>query len=297
MMDIAGRKNERQYAKILMYEFEDENGVWEQDEDDWWRWALPVYRRPQASWDLCDNLTRQKIWFAPRAHGEATTDPNSVSFNKWMQCYWDSQAGRWTLIASSAGGLGSIIEFVIEPEESSSSVGSASAGSTSSSATSSSGDGDLCSNRVNDAPTRVRARVTRRPCGVTRVEQEDDNGYVEVVDTDAGKFLFERQYNDIAGKNGFATLLSSPDGGGSVGASGSSSVDNCQWVVIWIDWHSEQQVVHDVIIAGLTITVQRANAKVWDWCLLPDETITGADCEGGDASASGAASSATSEFF
>jgi hypothetical protein len=288
MMNIAGRKNERQYAKILMYEFEDADGVWEQEEDDWWRWALPVYRRPQASWDLCDNLTRQKIWFAPSAHGDETIDPNGSTFNKWMQCYWDSQAGRWTLIASS-GGAGSIIEFVIEPDESSSSLSGTASGSSASS--SSAGDDEACANRNNDAPASVRAKVVRRPCGVSRVEQEDDDGYVEVVDSAAGQFLSERQSADIVGKPGFATLLTSSGGGEGGGGSGSGSVDNCEWVITWIDWHVEKQFVTDVIIAGMSISLERANAKVWSYCSLPTETINGTDCEeSGSASGSGSAS-------
>lgn len=138
----------------------------------------------------------------------------------------------------------------------------------------SSDDPLLCSARKKDAPSSVEARVTRRPCGVDVVPGEVD-GFVTVVDSPAGKFLKDREASDLEGKQGFATHMSKS---GDDSNSTSSGDDDCEWVITWIDWHVERQFVTDVIFGGNTITIERANAKVWDYCELPDEVIEGTDC-------------------
>lgn len=97
-------KNPNRITKILLYSFEDAEGAWEAEGDDWYRWALPVYRMPQGSWAETDGFTRQKIWFIERLFPGETTDPNEIEFSDWMQCYWDSQAGRWVILSPGSGG-------------------------------------------------------------------------------------------------------------------------------------------------------------------------------------------------
>lgn len=282
------RKNENQYAKVLMLEFEDPEGSWEQEGDDYWRWAKPVYRKPQQSWDSTDGFTRQKIWFAPRAHGNEDTSPDDIEWNDWIQCYWDAQAGRWTVF-STITPSGSIIEFVIDSGSVSGSV----------SGSASEPDDQLCATRVNDAPASARARVVRRPCGVSRVPGEDDNGFVTVNDTAAGKFLEGRTAKSIEGKAGYAAYLSGEDASGSImealaaASISASESDDCVWCILWIDWFIEEQFVRDVIFGEKSITIEKVNAKVWDWCQLPDEIIEGTDCveDESSASASGSESS------
>ena len=113
----------------------------------------------------------------------------------------------------------------------------------------------------------ITASVTSRPCGVDRVPFEDDDGNVTVHDRAAGGFLEGRSAADVSGKGGFAALLESESG------------YNCEWVVIWMNWFVEIQVVTDVIISGTGITIERKNVKVWSECDLPPEVIEGTDCE------------------
>jgi hypothetical protein len=96
-------KNRNQSTKILLHSFEDPSGQWEADGDDWYRWALPVYRMPQGSWAETTGFTRQKIWFIEKVFSEDPTNPNDIDFPPWVACYWDSQAGRWVVIKSGGG--------------------------------------------------------------------------------------------------------------------------------------------------------------------------------------------------
>jgi hypothetical protein len=98
-------KNPNRITKILLYSFEDPDGSWEAEGDDWYRWALPVYRMPQGSWSETTEFTRQKIWFTASLFGDAASDPNTIQFTPWLQCYWDSQAGRWVVLAIAGGGI------------------------------------------------------------------------------------------------------------------------------------------------------------------------------------------------
>jgi hypothetical protein len=166
------------------------------------------------------------------------------------------------------GGSGSIIEFEILDESSSSS---------------SEGSGDPgesmdCSERAYDAPAFTRATVIERPCGVSRVPGEVD-GVVTVHDTEAGKFLEDREAGALAGKRGFAVRMTGEDLGSTSGSSGSSGDDDgCRWVIIWINWFRWLRVQTDTIYGEDEITNKYSNIKVWDECKLPDEVIQGADC-------------------
>ena len=131
-------------------------------------------------------------------------------------------------------------------------------------------DSDLCAEQSGGGITQLRVKVTRRPCGVSRVFGEDDNGYIDVFDDSAGGFLDGRSAADISGVGGFAMLMGPPPGG-----------YDCQWVITWINWFQERQFVQDWYISGMDIVEEKVNAKVWDWCQLPDEITPGTDCENG----------------
>jgi hypothetical protein len=280
------RLSERQYTKVLKYEFEDPEGSWEQDGDDWWRWAKPVYRKPQASWDSTEGFTRQKVWYAERTT-EDQSDPNNLEFPDWVHCYWDSQAGRWVLLYSEPGSGGlSFIEFEITG------VGSVSTSSTSESTSSSSeGDSNLCDDESIEEIGEVTAKVIRRPCGVGTVPEEE-GGEVTLYDSAAGGFLKSRRAEELEGKTGFAVYLSNPEytpEDASISSSLSVSIESepkCQWVIVWINWFVLTTGVKDIIFGDGKITVERHNFEVWRECDLEDEVIEGTDCEE-DSSSSG----------
>jgi hypothetical protein len=96
-----GERNQNQFTKVLLWKFESDVGVWVKEGDDWYQWCLPVYRKPQGSWDETTNFARQKVWFAEKAFSEESINPNDLDFTPWMQCYWDSQAGRWVVVSPS----------------------------------------------------------------------------------------------------------------------------------------------------------------------------------------------------
>jgi hypothetical protein len=104
-----GERNQNQFTKVLLWKFESEVGVWIKEGDDWYQWCLPVYRKPQGSWDETTNFARQKVWFIQKAFSEESINPNDLDFTPWMQCYWDSQAGRWVVVSPSQPQGGIII--------------------------------------------------------------------------------------------------------------------------------------------------------------------------------------------
>jgi hypothetical protein len=264
-MNNFGEKNTNQPSKILLYSFEDPEGEWEQEGTDWWRWALPVYRMPQGSWDETTGFTRQKIWFIEKVFSEEPTDPNSLEFPPWLQCYWDSQAGRWVII-SPGGGSGDYVAFEFADEASSSSSGSGSESGSSSDEVP-----DDCASR-SPATGPFFGRVIRKSCGMDTVPGEDADGLIELID-DLG-ILDGRDYRDIAGRIGFAVRMKEEASGSISG----SSQDQCYWMIVIVNFWRVVQVVTDVIFGEQSITIKRKNLTVWDDCSLPDEVIEGTDC-------------------
>jgi hypothetical protein len=123
---------------------------------------------------------------------------------------------------------------------------------------------EKCSGRISIE--NYRGEVVRVPCGGSRpVFGEDYEGFVDLRD-ELG-FLDGRDFRALVGKLGFATLLK-PD----------NDYEDCYWCIVSIDFHREIQVVTDIVFGENTITIERANVKVWDDCKLDDEIIEGADC-------------------
>lgn len=266
------QKNPNQPTKILLYSFEEPEGEWEKEGDDWWRWALPVYRKPQASWDETEGFTRQKLWFVPRVFGDENTDPNGLDFAPWVQCYWDSQAGRWVLI-SPGGGSGDYIVFqFVEPESSSSS----------SQSSEETGVPDSCDER-DFAEAPFYGEILYRGCGMDSIPGIDSNGLVELIDPIG--LCQDRDYRDLPGRRG-AAIRMKPESIG-MEPSLSSSLDECVWVIIKVNFWRVVQVVTDIVFGEDTITIKRKNVTVWDDCALPDEVIEGTDCPTGGSSSSG----------
>ena len=278
------QKNQNQPTKILLYSFEDPEGQWEQDGTDWYRWALPVYRMPQASWDETEGFTRQKIWFVEKVFSEDPTDPNDIDFPPWFQCYWDSQAGRWVII-SSGGASGDYVVFEFASDGSS----SVSSGSVSES----SGGDDLpenCDER-QEAIGPFLGRVVRKSCGMDQVPGENAEGLIELDDPIG--ILDRRDYRDMAGRLGLAVRMKSQDEPSVSLSAGSASQDDCVWVIVIVNFWRVVKVVTDFIFDGKDITVKYKNITVWDDCQLPDEIIEGIDCE--ESSSSGSAAAGSSE--
>jgi len=111
--------------------------------------------------------------------------------------------------------------------------------------------------------------VNHKACGSGAVYGEDADGVVALVD-ELGLTL-NRDYRDLVNRTGVAVLLTSDEE--------YNYEPTCQWVIVYIDFHREIQVVSDIIFGAMGITVERKRVKVWDDCSLPDEVIEGEDCD------------------
>jgi hypothetical protein len=131
----------------------------------------------------------------------------------------------------------------------------------------------LCANRVATDAGSHRVRVINAPCG-SGVRGMDEEGYITV--TDPGEFLKDRDYRELPGRTGFAMLLGGdPDEYG-------YSPSGCGWVITWINFFREITMIKDIIFEVNKIRIKREKIVVWDNCRLPDEIITGADCQAED---------------
>jgi hypothetical protein len=131
----------------------------------------------------------------------------------------------------------------------------------------------LCANRVATDAGSHRVRVINAPCG-SGVRGMDEEGYITV--TDPGEFLKDRDYRELPGRTGFAMLLGGdPDEYG-------YSPSGCGWVITWINFFREITMIKDIIFEVNQIRIKREKIVVWDNCRLPDEIITGADCQAED---------------
>jgi hypothetical protein len=54
--------------------------------------------------------------------------------------------------------------------------------------------------------------------------------------------------------------------------------DECKWVITWIDWFREVQVITNVIVTSNQIKFEVKNVKVWDDCDLDPITIDLTEC-------------------
>ena len=112
----------------------------------------------------------------------------------------------------------------------------------------------------------IRVKITERTCGLNKVAEEDDEGYVTVKDT-LGSFLYGRRPEELTCRRGVAAYVKT-DGD-----------YDCHWMIIWMDMFDEIQVVSDAIIGTRGIEIERKRVDVWRECDLPDEYIEGNTCE------------------
>jgi hypothetical protein len=134
------------------------------------------------------------------------------------------------------------------------------------------GPPELCADKSPTDATSHRVFVTNNPCGGS-VPGIDDEGYITV--TDPGEFLKDRDYRDLPGRVGFAQRVSSDN-------DYEYSESSCQWVIVWINFFREITMIKDIIFEVNQIRIKREKIVVWDNCRLPDEIITGADCQAED---------------
>ena len=121
-----------------------------------------------------------------------------------------------------------------------------------------------CDDKLEDAQSEYQANVLWRPCGAGEVADEVD-GVVTVVDA-TGSFLSGREEAEVDGKVGIATYMVE-DGG-----------YECQWVITFIDWWREVQMITDVIQTADEIKFEVKRVKVWDDCDLDPIVIPLTDC-------------------
>tara|TARA_Y100000361_G_scaffold36089_1_gene30554 strand:- start:14162 stop:15463 length:1302 start_codon:yes stop_codon:yes gene_type:complete len=128
---------------------------------------------------------------------------------------------------------------------------------------------NLCDERNpawNVVGREIEVKVTERPCGVSKVEGEDENGNIIVRDT-LGSFLYGRSPAEITCRRGVATRVHT------------EGEYECHWMIIWMDMFDEIQVVSDIIIGTRGIEIERKLIDVWRECDLDDEYIEGNTCE------------------
>jgi hypothetical protein len=128
---------------------------------------------------------------------------------------------------------------------------------------------NLCSERNpawNVVGREIEVKVTERPCGVSKVTGEDENGMITVRDT-LGSFLYGRSPSEIVCRRGVAVYMNTP------------GEYECHWLIIWMDMFNEIQVVSDIIIGTRGIEIERKLIDVWRECDLEDEYIEGNTCE------------------
>jgi len=123
-----------------------------------------------------------------------------------------------------------------------------------------------CVDKLKDAGATYEANVTWRPCGVTRVAGESDGGTVTLYDP-LNSFFYNRENSEMSGREGVAVYMQE-DGG-----------YECQWVVTFIDWWRDVQMISDVIVTEDEIRFEVKTVKVWDDCDLDDIVIPLIDCE------------------
>jgi hypothetical protein len=126
-------------------------------------------------------------------------------------------------------------------------------------------DSEHCDDKLADAKGKYLAKILHRPCGVTKVEEEEDEKVV--VHDLLESFLYGREEAEVIGKIGVATYFSDTD-----------DYDECKWVITWIDWFREVQVVTNVIVTSNQIKFELKNVQVWDDCDLDPITIDLTEC-------------------
>lgn len=122
-----------------------------------------------------------------------------------------------------------------------------------------------CDDQLNDAASSYEATVLWRVCCKSRVSGETDAGTITVTDP-LGSFFDGRENSEVQGRKGIAIYLKEDNG------------YECQWVVSFMDWWREIQVIHDVIHTADEIRFKVKRVQVWDDCNLDDIVIPLVDC-------------------
>lgn len=130
--------------------------------------------------------------------------------------------------------------------------------------------GEHCDDKKRDAKEFYKAKVLHHSCG-SNVPGMDEEGYVEVHD-ELGSFLKDREEYEVVGKIGVAHYFTTdPDE--------SYYDDDCKWIITWIDWFREVQVITNVILTEDSLKFELKNVQVWDDCELDPIEIPLIDCE------------------
>lgn len=125
---------------------------------------------------------------------------------------------------------------------------------------------NACDDKLRDGKESYEAEVLYRPCGVTRVPEETAQKTIVVHDS-LESFFKDREESEILGRVGVAVYLQQDGPYG------------CEWVVIFVDWWREIQVLSDLIHSPDELRFKVKKLKVWDDCDLDDIVIPLIDCE------------------
>lgn len=135
--------------------------------------------------------------------------------------------------------------------------------------------GERCDEKQRDAESSYKATVVTSSCGAAGVPGLDEDGKVTVHDK-LGSFLEGREEYEVIGKKGVAHYFKPEE---SQGGGAYSYEEDCEWVITWIDWFREVQVVTNVILKEDKIEFELKNVQVWDDCDLDPIEIPLIDCE------------------
>lgn len=162
---------------------------------------------------------------------------------------------KWHLI-SGAGGAGQEIIFVIDEIYGADEEG-----------------GEHCDEKNRDAKSSYKAEIINASCGLDQVPGLEDDGKV-IVHDELGSFLEGREEYEVAGKTGIASYFKNYESDG-----GTAYSEDCKWIITWIDWFREVQVITDVQLTEDELKFEVKNIVVWDDCKLDPIIIPLIDCE------------------
>ena len=135
---------------------------------------------------------------------------------------------------------------------------------------------EKCEEKNRDADSSYRASVITSSCGLEAIPGLNEDGTVTVYD-ELGSFLRDREEYEVLGKRGVAHYFKSEDEDS--GSESGYSYEDCKWIITWIDWFREVQVITDVILKEEEIEFKVKNVQVWDDCELDPIIIPLIDCE------------------
>lgn len=130
---------------------------------------------------------------------------------------------------------------------------------------------DHCDDQLNDAKNKYKATCVKSCCGGKPSGANDDGTYTvhDQFDMLQGGIGGAREESDVIGKEALVVRMNDCD---------TYTSDECQWLVLFINWFRTIQVVTNVKMTDTQLIFELKNVEVWDDCELDPITIALTDC-------------------